>query len=233
MSNKKAPKHQNQEVKKHDLDKEVGEVVIQSEHFIETYKKPLLITLVAVILVVSGIIAFQQFVLVPRAAKADVAMFKGQQYFEQDSFKLALNGDGAGYIGFQNITKEYSMTPAADLACAYAGLCQKELGNYKEAIEELKRFDGDDMLIAPAITGAIGDCYAEIGELKEAISYYQKAAKADNDFSPFFLKKAGIASESLKDWKGAIAFYTQIKDQYPTSAEASDIDKYIEVAKTK
>ena len=109
------------------------------------------------------------------------------------------------------------------------------LGEYYNAIKHLKSFSADDILISPAVIGAVGDCYVEMGNVKESVSYFEKAAKkADNALlSPIYLKKAGLAYENLGDTKAAINAYQQIKENYPLSVEANDIVKYIDRAQDK
>lgn len=45
------------------------------------------------------------------------------------------------------------------------------------------------------------------------------------------MKKCGIALEANGDHAEAVKCYEDIKEQYPTSTEASDVDKYIARAK--
>lgn len=65
-----------------------------------------------------------------------------KEYFisEKDSFQLALQGNGADFIGFKAIADEYSSTKAGNLAAAYSGLSLYNLGKYDEAITYLKNF---------------------------------------------------------------------------------------------
>ncbi len=71
----------------------------------------------------------------PREEKAQAALFKGQEYFEQDAFEQALNGDSIGYAGFLKVADDYSGTKAANLAKAYAGICYAQLGKYEDAVK--------------------------------------------------------------------------------------------------
>ena len=98
------------------------------------------------------------------------ALFKGQEYFEQDAYEQALNGDSIGYVGFLKVADEYSGTKAANLAKAYAGICYAQLGKYDEAVKILDGFNGGDQMVAPAILGATGNCYAQLGQLDKAAS---------------------------------------------------------------
>ena len=211
---------------------EVGEVevlVSRVEMFIEEHSKKIITGIVAVVVVVGAILGIKYGYVIPREQKAAAELFKGEQYFAKDSFALALNGNGADYLGFEAIIDEYGSTDAGNLAKAYAGICYFRMGEAEKAISYLKSFSGDDTMISPAIVGLIGDCYVNMGNVKEGVSYFEKAAKAaDNEVvSPIYLKKAGLAYENLKEYDKAVEAYKRIKEQYYNSMEASDIDKYI------
>ncbi|MDR1455857.1 MAG: hypothetical protein LBJ01_09415 [Tannerella sp.] len=215
--------------KENEKELEVDEILSRSEQFIEKNKNLLLYGLAAVAVVVGLFLAYHYGYAVPRSERAVQAIFRGEQYFERDSFALALNGNGLDYEGFDAIIDQYGSTKAGNLAKAYAGICYYKLGDPQTAIKRLKSFSGNDTQIAPAMIGLIGDCHVSIGEVKEAISYFEKAAsKANNEIlSPIYLKKAGIAYESLNRYREAIDTYTAIKEKYNRSMEAMDIDKYI------
>ena len=208
---------------------EVGEFVSKSERFIENNSKKIIYGIIAVALVVGAILGFKHGYLIPQEKKAAAAIFKGEQYFAKDSFNLALNGNGADFLGFEGIIDKYGSTASGNLAKAYAGICYFKMGDTKNAIAKLKSFSGDDSMISPAIVGLIGDCYVNMGDVKEGVGYFEKAAKkADNVvISPVYLKKAGIAYENLKQYDDAVKVYTTIKEKYYNSTEAADIDKYI------
>ncbi len=208
---------------------EVGEIVSRSEQFIEKYSKQLIYGIIGIAVVVALILGVRHGYLLPREKKANIALFKGEQYFAKDSFSLALNGNGYDYDGFESIINQYGSTKSGNLAKAYAGICYYRLGESEMALKNLKSFSAKDDMISPAITGLIGDCYVNLGQVKESISYFEKAAKqADNAVvSPTYLKKAGIAYESLGQYNDAAKAYTTIKEKYNNSAEASDIDKFI------
>ena len=169
----------------------------------------------------------------PREEKAQAALFKGQEYFEQDAFEQALNGDSIGYTGFLKVADDYSGTKAANLAKAYAGICYAQLGKYEEAVKMLDSFNGKDKMVAPEILGAAGNCYAQLGQLDKAASTLLSAAdKADNNtLSPIFLIQAGEILVKQGKYDDAVNAYTKIKDKYFQSYQAMDIDKYIEQAK--
>ena len=211
----------------------VEDALTQSEAFLIKYKNAIIGGVVAVIIIVAGFIMYKNLYAEPREEKAQVALFKGQEYFEQDAFEQALNGDSIGYTGFLKVADEYSGTKAANLAKAYAGICYAQLGKYEEAVKMLDSFNGKDQMVAPAILGAAGNCYAQLGQLDKAASTLLSAAdKADNNtLSPIFLIQAGEILVKQGKYDDAVNAYTKIKDKYFQSYQAMDIDKYIEQAK--
>ncbi|MCE5174575.1 MAG: tetratricopeptide repeat protein [Bacteroidales bacterium] len=213
---------------------QVNEALSRSEQFIEKNQQKIIIALVAIIVIVAGILFFRHSYLVPREKAAQEMIYIGEQYFAIDSFKVALQGNGTDYIGFEGIIDEYGATKTADLAAAYAGLCYKNMGNYEKAIDYLKDSKASDIMVSPALVGAVGDCYVELGKPEKAVPFFEKAADQDNELlSPIYLMKAATVYESLQKYGKALKIYERIKKEYPLSQEGADIEKYIERAKTK
>ena len=211
----------------------VEDALTQSEAFLIKYKNAIIGGVVAVIIIVAGFIMYKNLYAEPREEKAQAALFKGQEYFEQDAYEQALNGDSIGFVGFLKVADDFSGTKAANLAKAYAGICYAQLGKYEEAVKMLDSFNGKDQMVAPAILGAAGNCYAQLGQLDKAASTLMSAAdKADNNtLSPIFLMQAGEILVKQGKYDDAVDAYTKIKDKYFQSYQAMYIDKYIEQAK--
>ncbi|MGM9779009.1 MAG: tol-pal system YbgF family protein [Prevotella sp.] len=211
----------------------VEETLNKSEAFFLKYKKAIIYGVLAVIVVIAGVIVYKQYVSAPREDKASTALAKGQEYFQQDLYEKALNGDGAGYAGFVKVASDYSSTEAGNLANLYAGLCYAGLGKWNEAAKYLEEFDTqDDQMISPAAEGALGNAYAHLNQLDKAVSHLKNAAKnADNNsLSPTFLIQAGEILESQGKAAEALELYKEIKDKYVYSMQYQTIDKYIERA---
>ena len=211
----------------------VEETLNKSEAFFLKYKKAIIYGVLAVIVVIAGVIVYKQYVSAPREDKASTALAKGQEYFQQDLYEKALNGDGAGYAGFVKVASDYSSTEAGNLANLYAGLCYAGLGKWNEAAKYLEEFDTkDDQMISPAAEGALGNAYAHLNQLDKAVSHLKNAAKnADNNsLSPTFLIQAGEILESQGKAAEALELYKEIKEKYVYSMQYQTIDKYIERA---
>ncbi len=208
--------------------KEVEQALTTAEYFFEKNAKLISIIFGAAVVLALLLLATHRFYTIPHEAKAKEQIFTAEQYFEKDSFNLALNGDG-NYPGVLDIVDNYGRTPAGNLAKYYAGISYLHLGKYKEAIDYLESFKTDDLLLKPVATGAIGDAYAELGNKEKALKYYAEASemKANNFTTPIYLLKQGRMYEMMGNKEKALSTYQMIKDKYADSNEGRLADKYI------
>jgi tetratricopeptide (TPR) repeat protein len=205
------------------------------EKFFDTYKKQLTYVLGAIVLILVGIFGYKNFVIKPQQQQAEELMFMAEDLFGKDSFELALNGSAESFYGFLDIIDEFKMTQSGNLARYYAGICYYKTGDLEEALFHLKKYKTDSRILKPVALGAIGDCYSDLEEYEKAVKYYNKAAKSsDNTFTaPFYFMKAALVLEHLEKYEKAIDIYEFIKEEYKTSSEANNADKYIGRAKAK
>lgn len=219
-------------IKQEDNFQEFEGALTKTEQFIEDNQKILSYIVLGALIIVAGYLAFQKYVIAPKEADAQSNMFVAEQYFQKDSFNLALNGDG-NYFGFLDIIDDYGVTKSANLAKYYAGVCYLHMGDYEEAINYLKKFSTDDIMVGSIANGAIGDAYSQMGENSKAIAYYESAANDNpNEFSsPIYLNKAAMLYEAEGNFKKAITLYEKIKADYPKSQEGRSAEKMIAKAK--
>ncbi|MEF9930812.1 MAG: tetratricopeptide repeat protein [Bacteroidales bacterium] len=204
----------------------VEEALSRTEKFFETYKKPMLYTALAIIIIAAGVFAYHNFVTLPKQQEAMSQTFSAEQYFRADDFDKALNGDG-NTLGFKQIIQNYGSN-AGEAVYFYAGVCELHLANYSEALKYLKEYSGKDAIISARAIACIGDAYAGLKDLKAATEHYEKAANsADNIFAAGYLLKAGIMYEELGQPQEALKMYEIIKNKYPQSPEGYEINKYI------
>ncbi|WP_163706956.1 tetratricopeptide repeat protein [Mangrovibacterium lignilyticum] len=217
----------NKDLNKEDNLSEVESALTKSEQFVEDNQKILSIVIGAAVVIVAAYLGFTKLYIQPKEKAAQEEMFFAEQYFEKDSFNLAINGDGTN-PGFLDIIDDYGVTPAGKLANYYVGISYLHMGQYEDALTYLNDFSTDDLVLAPVLEGAKGDCYAELEQPKKAISAYKAAASTKNEFTtPVYLLKAGQMMETQGEFDDALEVYTEIKKDYPTSTEARTIDKYI------
>lgn len=213
-------------------DEMVNEAVSSSEKFLVKNQKTIVSVLVAIIAVIAIVLAVKQFYFEPRENKAQEAMFQAVLAYEQDSLDLALNGNEE-FDGLLAVIDNYGSTAAGNLACVYAGLAYYDKGEYENAKTYLSKFGANDVLLTPAVSAAIGNALVNMDQAADAVKYFEKAAKeAANDiFSPIYLMKAANVYEKLGNKAAALKVYETIKNDYPTSQQASTIDANIERVK--
>ena len=202
----------------------------EGRDFLEDNQKLILGVVGAAILLGLGIFLYRQFVVEPRQAEASEQLWRAQQAFERDSFALALNTPAPGYLGLLDIAEQYGSTPAGNLANYYAGVSYLQLGQFAAAVSYLEDFDPDGTVLPAAHAGALGDAYAQTGDMAAAASQYEDAVGLADDntlLAPYFLKKLALLRERNGDPAAANELYSRIRDEFPTSAEAADVEKFI------
>lgn len=204
----------------------VADRLAAGEDFLHKNRNLLIGAVVAVALIVGGLIAYNYYRNM-KNEEAQTLMYPAVYHFEADSLQKALNGDGANE-GFIAIAEDYGMTKAGNLAKFYAGAALLKQGKFDEAVEYLKDFSSDDLLIQARAHALTGDAYLEKNNPAEAAGFYKKAAnhKPNEFFTPSYLMKLALAQELNKDNQAAIETYEQIVTKYPNAAEAVNARKY-------
>ena len=204
------------------------------EAFILQNQKLLSVGLSVVLLAIVGYLGVTQWYIPRQNEKAQEEIYQAQQYFQQDSLDLALKGNAAN-PGFRKIAQNYSWTETGNLAHYYTGIILLKKGDYSGALDYLGSFETNSDMLKPLAFGAMGDAYSEQDNYSQAANYYLKAANSkDNSFtSPIYLMKAGLVLEESQKYEKALNTYKKLKNNYPESNQASNIQKYISRVKTK
>jgi tetratricopeptide (TPR) repeat protein len=218
------------------------EVIVQkAKNFWDKFSKPIMVGGTAIILLIAGWLAYKYMYKLPGEEKAADIIFPAERLFtkmvnsnsyNKDTIAVLLSGGDLGkgkVTGLLNIINNHSGTQAANRAHYMAGACYLHMGEFDKAIKQLKAFEGRgaDQIQALAY-GMIGDAYAQQKKNDDALSYYKKSAEqneADNVFTPEALFKAARFCEKTGKNKDAIAMYQKIKEKYPTSVPAFEVDK--------
>ncbi len=207
---------------------DITETLSKTEHFVDQNKKSLGIIVGTVVLAIGGYLFYQNSYVAGKEKEAETQMFAAEEYFNHDSLRLAINGDG-NRQGFEEIINSYGVSPSANLAHFYLGIAYLRQKNYDQAIETLKGYNAKDNITPSLALGAIGDAYMEQNNADQAISYYEKASKEkpNNFTTPIFMMKLASALESKGNYKESKEVYERIKKDYAASAEAQQAEKYI------
>ena len=204
----------------------VVEAVSKTEKFFQENGKRLAIISAVIVVLCVVVFCWFKFAYQPKVAEAQGQMAVAEQNFRAGNYEVALNGDGNA-LGFVQVMDEYGKK-AGKAVYFYAGVCELQLGEWEQAIKYLEAYKGNDAILAARATACIGDAYVGLEDYNKALGYFEKAAAAaDNMFAAGYLLKAGAVAEKLGENAKALSFYKKIKDQYPQSMEAYDVDKYI------
>ena len=210
----------------------VQEALNTTSAWIEANQNKLTWAITAIVVVVLAVIAINTYVLKPKAQEASNENAKAVVYFTQGNYELALNGDDADCIGFEAIANDYKCSKAGKLAALYAGVCYYQMGDYTAAAEYLAKFSANDLNIEPAALQLLGDAYVQMEEYSKAAKAFGAAAKSGNELiAPMSLKKLGFVQMELGNNAAALKAFETIKNEYPASLEAQDIEKYIAIVK--
>lgn len=154
------------------------------------------------------------------ASKADIELAQGN-----DSTALALYRAAAD--------KGHD---AGSRAALMAATLSYRNGNFEAAISDLKKFKGNDEIVAAAAKSLEGDCYVNLQKYPEALKAYDKAISESNDnalYTPLFMMKKATVLRAQGDYAAELKVLEAIKEKYPEYGNQYrlDIDKYIARAK--
>ena len=209
----------------------------QTQQWVERNQNKILGLVAVISIIVIGVFAYSKLIKEPKESSAFNKMYFAQKKFDEavlinnDSmYNIALNGDDLN-MGMLQIIDEFGGTNAANLAHYYSGIMYLKMNDYPNSIKYLSDFSSDDILLSSLATGSIGDAFAELNQFDDAFDYYVKASKSNNNYSsPMYLFKAGLVAMRLNKFNRAEEYFSIIKQDYPNSTEAKNIDAFISKA---
>ena len=221
---------------------EKNEVLETAKGFWANYSKPIIYVGGALIVLMSGWLAYQKLVKEPKELKANETIFMAEGIFDkmastsfgQDSVNIVINGgvlDGNNITGLLKIISNYDGTLAANRARYMVGASYLQLKEFDKTIKYLKEFKGNGATqIECKAYMMLGHAYAEKKQTEEAFSYYKKAASVnekDEVITPDALNLAAAYAETIGKSSDAIELYNKIKNKYPSysGVTSGDIDK--------
>jgi predicted negative regulator of RcsB-dependent stress response len=212
-----------------DVNDTTNEKLMAAKGWLANNSKKIMIYGGILIAIAGGYLAYKNFYVAPKENEANEALAIAQDYFKQDSLKLALEGDGKN-AGFAKIITKHSGTNAANLANYYAGVCEMKLASddstkddnakkisFEKAIKYLKNFSAKGASQLSSLKYQyIGDAYADMKNNAEAIKNYTEGANiGELTFAPKMLYRAALLTEVGGNAKKAGELYKELCDKYP------------------
>ena len=200
--------------------------VSKVEKFLQGNKKTIWGIIIALIVLAAVGYVCYKFVYIPKKIEALAQMYKAEAAFRDGNYDLAMKGDG-NVMGFEDIISEYG-AKAGKSVYMYAAICSLNAEDPDAALSYISKYSTKDKIMAGRAESLKGDAYSAKENPLKAASCYMEAAKATGrTFRSTYLLKAGQAYEAAGQAEKALDAYKIIKDQYPSSIEAYEIDKHI------
>jgi tetratricopeptide (TPR) repeat protein len=217
---------------------ETNELLEKAKGFWAQFSKPIIYLGSLIILGTGGWLLYKNFVLIPKEEKAAELIFPAeklfdkmvQQGFNKDSINLVLNGGNGISTGMLKIISNYSGTTSSNRAHFIAGACYLHNKDFNNAIKHLNDFTTGATQVQTAAYLMLGDANAELKKNDDAYSFYKKAASLntkDEFMTPEALFKSALFAENIGKTEDAISFFQKIKEEYPKSSHANEVDKYL------
>ena len=218
---------------------ETNAAVEKAKDFWTRFSKPIIYAGSTIILLIGGWYGYNKFVKQPNEVKATDMIFPAEQLFDKmaqagnfnkDSIHLVLNGGNGISAGVLKVISNYGGTEAGNRAHFIAGACYLHSGDFNNAVKHLKDFSTSATQVQTAAYSMLGDAYAELKKNDDAFDYYKKAATVntkDEFMTPEALYRAALFAENINKSSEAIDLLKKIRDEYPKSSRANDVDKYL------
>jgi tetratricopeptide (TPR) repeat protein len=151
-------------------------------------------------------------------------------YYDNTQYAVAIDGVPERNIaGLKSIVDNYGSTSAGELARFYLANCYFQLRRFDEALEAYDDFSPNSQLLTVSRLAGMAACHEAKGEHGEAASMFEKAAVTyANDVNAaenFSHAARNFAQAGNKE--RAIEVYKKIKKEFPKSAIAREVDRYI------
>ena len=160
--------------------------------------------------------------------QAQQVLSRAVRLYEANDWRMALDGNETT-TGLLEVIDEYSGTKAGNLAIYYTADAYLKLGEHEEALKYFNRFKHSaDALGAGAYAGQ-ATIHEDMGEHEKAAESYKDAALIfESDFtSARYLENAGRNFEMAGKYNDAIAMYEMIREDFPDSEQAQDVDLFL------
>jgi len=162
--------------------------------------------------------------------RATTDLAKVYHLFDQGQYQLAIDGLPQENIrGLQSIVDDYGSTQTGEMAKMYLADSYFNLKEYDKALKYFQGVDVSDKFLSSSALAGEASCFEAKGNHEEAGNFFEQAAskymtalQAPDDL----FKAASNYSLAGKKDKAA-EMLRRLKKDFPTSAYARDIDRYL------
>jgi tetratricopeptide (TPR) repeat protein len=197
--------------------------------FFEKYKTKIF-TYAGVLVVVAAVVYFYLNQKSENNEKAGLELSRIMPLYDQGAYLEAIEGkQGTNIIGLKKLVEQFGGTENGETAKIFLANSLAFLGNYNEAFNYYKDYDGSiDYFEAASLAGQAG-YYAVHEDFEKAASLFLQASKISkiNSQNPDYLLNAGIYYLKAGEKEEAKILFDRIKEDYTTSLAYREVDKYL------
>jgi TolA-binding protein len=220
------------------------------EHGAEAFYLHKQITLVVLLLILAGAVAYGSWSVYHdrQTATATVALDTAMKAYSgriggtpdpQDPSDVSYTDEAArandALNKFNAVGKSYPNTPPGKQARYYAALCLEDLDRQNQALEELKKLsDGSDKELANMAQYQTAVIYSRTGKPDDAVKIFRQLADKHSVFVPrplALLELANVLRQTNP--KEAANVYQQIKKEFPDSTISEQADRGLDLLAPK
>lgn len=220
------------------------------EHGAEAFYLHKRITLIAILVIVAGAIAYGSWTVYHdrQTATATVALDTAMKAYNgrvggtpdpQDPSDVSYTDETArsndALSKFNAVAKNYPNTLPGKQARYYAALCLEDLQRHNQALEDLKKVaDGNDKELANMAQYQTAVIYARTGKPDDAVKIFRQLADKRSIFVPrplALLELANVLRQTNP--KEAANVYQQIKKEFPDTTISEQADRGLDLLAPK
>lgn len=181
----------------------------------------------AIVVIVALILGYS-YVNTSRDNEAMELMVGAVMRYENGEYQFALDGD-LSFMGLIDITEDYGNTPSGNLARFYAADALYRTGALDRALVFFEDYSKDSNYLGASAYAGVATIRELNKDYDAAGDLYMEAASifiADIT-SPEYLLSAGRAYEKAENSGDARRAYERIRDDFPDSQQARDIEFFL------
>ncbi len=200
--------------------------------FYEENKKKILYVALGVV-VVAGLLGLYIYKNRANNELAATALGKIYSYYDQGSsdpnaYTLAINGIPERKVeGLKSIVDKYGSSSSGEVAKLYLGNAYYATGKIDDAMKMFEGFSSSDPALSAAAIAGEGACYESKANFEQAAAMFEKAGSMQTLSGAEYLQSAARNYGLKGDKAKALEVCKKIKKEYPKSAQARDIDRFI------
>lgn len=214
--------------------KEIKEdkLVTQYYNFVSFYEdnKNRILTIAAAVAIVVVALILYNNKMDQENREATTQLSRVLPLYNQNKFEEAINGKpGTGLMGLEAIVNEYGGTDQGEIAKIYLAHSYYFLENYEKSLDYYKDYSGGNPVFEASALAGQANYYEIKGNNEKAAELNYDAAQIseNNPSNAQYLINAAKNYAELGNNERAREIYEKVKEEYPNTMQANEVDRYL------